>query len=113
RHLECRRYGAIGKQPFATAQGQRINLEPERIDQIMLHQRLKEICTSVYVQIRSALLLELTDFFCNVSIKKHGGLPFVRTHGIRDDVLASCHNVRPYGRMLPPVRFPNLKGYAS
>src|SRR5260370_29486500 len=31
RHLERRRDGAIGKQPFSTAQRQRIDLEPERI----------------------------------------------------------------------------------
>ena len=67
RHLERRRDGAIGKQPFSTAQRQRIDLEPERIDQIMLHERLKEICTAVHVQIRPWLLLEFADFFRNVS----------------------------------------------
>src|SRR5690349_18481744 len=51
RHLERRRDGALGKQPFATAQRQRIDLEPERIDQIMLHERLQEIGTAVHVQI--------------------------------------------------------------
>ena len=49
RHLERRWNGAIDKQPFATAQGQRIYLEPVRIDQIMLHQRLKEISAAVNV----------------------------------------------------------------
>ena len=67
RHLERRRNGAIGKQPFSTAQRQRIDLEPELIDQIMLHERLNEIGTSVHVQIRPLLLLELADFFRNVS----------------------------------------------
>src|SRR5258708_3876216 len=67
RHLERRRDGAIGKQPFSTAQRQRIYLEPELIDQIMLHQRLKEICTAVHVQIRPWLVLEFADFFRNVS----------------------------------------------
>ena len=67
RHLERRRDGAIGKQPFSTAQRQRIYLEPERIDHIMLHERLNEICTSVHVQIRPWLLLEFDDFFRNVS----------------------------------------------
>ncbi len=67
RHLERRRDGAIGKQPFATAQRQRIDLEPERIDQIMLHERLNEICASIHVQIRPWLLLEVADFFRNVS----------------------------------------------
>src|SRR5258707_3238649 len=68
RHLERRRDGAIGKQPFATAQRQRIDLEPERIDHIMLHERLNEICTAVNVQIRPWLLLECGDFFRNVSL---------------------------------------------
>src|SRR6266849_7782682 len=67
RHLERRWDGAIGKQPFSTAQRQRVDLEPERIDQIMLHQRLKEMCTAVHVQIRPWLLLEFADFFRNVS----------------------------------------------
>lgn len=67
RHLERGRYGAIGKQPFSTAQRQRIDLEPERINQIMLDERLKEIATAVHVQIRPWLLLKVEDFFRNVS----------------------------------------------
>ena len=67
RHLERRWNGAIDKQPFATAQRQRVNLEPELIDHIMLHERLHEIGTSVHVQIRPLLLLELADLFRNVS----------------------------------------------
>jgi len=35
---------AIGKQSFSTAQRYRIYLQPERIDQIMLDERLNEIC---------------------------------------------------------------------
>ena len=66
-HLERRWDCAIGKQPFSTAQRQRIYLEPELIDQIMLHERLNEICTAVHVQIRPWLLLEFDDFFRNVS----------------------------------------------
>ena len=88
RHLERRWDGAIGKQLFSTSQRQRIDLEPERIDQIMLHQRLQEICTSVHMQIRPRLLLEGADMFRNVSAEKHGGLPFARRHGIRGDVLS-------------------------
>jgi hypothetical protein len=34
---------AIGKQSFSTAQRYRIYLQPERIDQIMLDERLNEI----------------------------------------------------------------------
>src|SRR5215469_5641865 len=67
RHLERRRDGAIGKQPFSTTQRQRKDLEPERIDQIMLDERLNEISTAVHVQIRPLLLLEVADFFRNVS----------------------------------------------
>ena len=44
-----------------------IYLEPELIDQIKLHQRLNEICTSVNVQIRPLLLLEFADFLRKVS----------------------------------------------
>ena len=36
RHIERRCNGAIDKQPFSTAQRQRVDLEPELIDQIML-----------------------------------------------------------------------------
>src|SRR5689334_14172171 len=80
RHLERRRDCAIGKQPFATAQRQRIYLEPERIDQIMLHECLNEICTAVHMQIWPWLLLEFGDFLRDVPAEKHGGLPFVRSH---------------------------------
>src|SRR5919202_1195192 len=75
RHLERRRNGALGKQSFSTAQRQRIDLEPELINQIMLDERLKEISTAVNVQIRPWLLLKCADFFRNVSAYKHGGLP--------------------------------------
>jgi hypothetical protein len=68
RHLERRRDGAIGKQPFATAQRQRIDLEPELIDQIMLEERLNQICASINVQIRPFLLLNFGDFFRNISV---------------------------------------------
>lgn len=104
--------GAIGKQPFATAQGDRIDLEPERIDQIMLHERLKEICTAVHVQIRPWLLLEGADLFRNVSAQKHGGLPFRRRHGSRGDVFGRCHDAWPLIRMARPIRRPNVKGFA-
>ncbi len=67
RHLERRRNRAVDKLPFSTAQRQRIYLEPELIDQIMLHQRLNEICTSESVQIRPLLLLEFADFLRKVS----------------------------------------------
>ena len=68
RHLERRRDRAIGKQPFSTAQRYRIYHQPERIDQIMLDQRLKEITTSPNVQIRPWLLLDFGDFFRNISV---------------------------------------------
>src|SRR5215813_12273492 len=67
RHLERRWNGAIDKQPFSTAQRQRVDLEPELIDQIMLHERLNEICAAINVQIRPWLLLESGDFFRKVS----------------------------------------------
>ena len=66
-HLERRRDGTIGKQPFSPAQRQRIDLEPERINQIMLDERLKEISTAVHVQIRPWLLLKVADLFRDVS----------------------------------------------
>jgi len=57
RHLECRRDRAIDKQSFSTAQRYRKYLQPERIDQIMLEERLNEICASTNMQIRAFLLL--------------------------------------------------------
>ena len=41
RHLECRRDGALGKQPLSSAQRERIYHQPEHIDQILLDKRLK------------------------------------------------------------------------
>ncbi len=52
RHLECRRDRAIGKQSFSTAQRYWKYLQPEGIDQVMLEERLNEICASINVQIR-------------------------------------------------------------
>lgn len=65
--LECRRDRAIGKQSFSTAQRYRKYLQPERIDQIMLDERLNEICASINVQIRPFLLLDFGDFLRNIS----------------------------------------------
>ena len=48
RHLECRRDRAIGKQSFSTAQRNRKYLQPQPIDQIMLEERLNEICASYF-----------------------------------------------------------------
>ena len=62
RHAECRWDRAIGKQTFSTAQRYRKYLQPERIDQIMLEERLNEICASINVQIRPFLLLNFGDF---------------------------------------------------
>jgi hypothetical protein len=53
----------------------------------MLEECLNEISASINVQIRPFLLLNFGDFFCNISIQKHGRLPFVRSDGIRGDVL--------------------------
>ena len=44
-----------------------INRFPEHIDQIVLDQRLKQIATAPYVQIRPGLLLEVSDFFGNIA----------------------------------------------
>ena len=111
RHRECRWDRAIGKQPFSTAQRYRIYLQPERIDQIMLHERLNEIRASKHVQIRPFLLLEFGDFFRNVSVQKHGRLPFVRRHGIRSDVLGRRLDAG-HVPMLRPKWRPDVKGLA-
>src|SRR5512147_2157130 len=58
RYLERRRDPAIGKQTLSNAQRYRIYHQPERIDQIMLHERLNENTTSPNVQIRPLLLLD-------------------------------------------------------
>jgi hypothetical protein len=44
------------------------NLQPERIDQVMLDERLNEICASINVQIRPFLLLKFGDFSRNISV---------------------------------------------
>ena len=63
RHFECRRDRAAGKPSFSTAQGYRNCLQPERIDQIMLDERRKEICASINWQIRPFRLLDFGVFF--------------------------------------------------
>src|SRR5205085_9657128 len=45
RHLEGRRDRALRKQPLSSAQRDRIDHQPEHIDQVMLDKRLKEIAT--------------------------------------------------------------------
>src|SRR5262245_38023248 len=68
RHLESRRGRAISKQSFSTTQRNRKYLQPERIDEMMLEERLNEISASITVQIRPLLLLNFGDFFRNISI---------------------------------------------
>jgi len=43
-------------------------IQPERINQIMLEERLNENCASINVQIRPFLLLNFGDFFRNISV---------------------------------------------
>src|ERR1044071_9943624 len=45
-YLESRRDRSIRKQTLSTAQRDRKNHQPERIDQVMFHQRLQKIATS-------------------------------------------------------------------
>jgi hypothetical protein len=54
---------AISKQSFCTAQRDRNYRQPERIDQIMLEERLNQICVSINVQIPPFLLLDFGDVF--------------------------------------------------
>jgi hypothetical protein len=56
------------------------------------------------------LLLDCGDFFRNISAQKHGRPPFVRSDGIRGDVLGCCLDGRPNVAMLWPVLCPNVKG---
>src|SRR6185503_15573842 len=65
RHLERRRDRALGKQAFPLAQSYRIDHQPEIIDQIMLHERLKQITASPNMEIGTFTLLEFGDFFRN------------------------------------------------
>src|SRR5512134_3921938 len=106
RHLERRRDRAIGKQPLSNAQRDRIYHQPERIDQIMLDKRLKEITTSPNVQIRPWLLLDFGDLFYNIAVQKHRWLPFARSSGIRGDVLGRRVDTWPFVRVLRPERLP-------
>src|SRR5215469_17210447 len=112
RHLESRWDRAIGEQSFSRAQRNRKYLQPERIDQVMLEERLNEICASINVQIRPFLLLNFGDFFRNISVKKHGRLPFVRSHCIRGDVFGRCFDGWPHVIMLRPEWCSNVKGSA-
>ena len=48
-----------GKQLFSTSQRYRQYLEPERIEQIMLEERLNEICASINVQILGFMTAEM------------------------------------------------------
>jgi hypothetical protein len=56
-----------GKQSFCTAQRYRKYHQREGIDQIMLEERLIQICASGNVQIRPFLLFDFGDFFRNIS----------------------------------------------
>ena len=53
---------------FFTAQRYRNDHQRERIDQIMLHEGLNEICTSRNAQIRPFLMLDFGDFFRNIFV---------------------------------------------
>lgn len=102
---------AIGKQSLARAQCERIDHQPERIDQIVLEERLHEVAASPNMQIVSWLLFDSGDFFCNIAAQKYGRLPCAGRPGVRSDVLRSRVDVRPYLWVLRPIRLPNFKGF--
>ena len=58
-------------QSFSTDQRNRKYVQPQRIEQIMLEERLNEICTSKNVHIRPFLLLNFGDFFRSITVQKH------------------------------------------
>src|SRR5262249_16285241 len=74
----------------------------------MLEERLKEIAAAIHMQIRSWLVLESADMFRHVAAENHRGLPFVRRHGIRGDVLGRGIDARPSVRMMRPIECPTF-----
>src|SRR5712691_2728246 len=74
-HAETRRLRAFAKEPLSGSQGDRVNLEPELVDQIVLEQRLNQVAASVHLELGALFLLELPDLADNIAINWDGVLP--------------------------------------
>src|SRR5712692_8603439 len=85
-HAETGWLGALAKETLSGSQGDRVNLEPELIDQIVLEQRLNQVAASVYLKLGAVFLLELLDLADNIAVNWDGLLPIGADRPVRDYV---------------------------
>src|SRR5437588_2955218 len=85
-HAETRRLRAFAKETLSGSQRDRINLEPELVDQIVLEQRLNQVAASVHLELRAIFLLELPDLADDIAVDRDGLLPIGADGPVRDDV---------------------------
>src|SRR3982074_420024 len=85
-HAETRWLRALAKQTLSGSQGDRENLEPEFVDQIILEQRLNQVAASVHLELGAVSLLELLDLADDIAVDGDGLLPIGADRAVRDDI---------------------------
>src|SRR5438132_7417787 len=85
-HAETRRLGALAKETLSRSQGDRVNLEPELVDQIVPEQRLNQVAASVHLELGAIFLLELLDLADDIAVDGDSLLPIGADGPVCDDV---------------------------
>src|SRR5438132_10839295 len=85
-HAKTRWLRALAKETLSGSQGDRVNLEPELVDQIVLEQRLNQVAASVHLELGAVCLLELLDLADDIAVDGYGLLPSGADRAVRDDL---------------------------
>ena len=75
------------EEPLAGADDDRVDLEVEGVNEVVLDQRLDELRAAMNDDVAVVSLLELPDLVDDVTRKDGGVVPFGVGQGLRDDVL--------------------------
>ncbi len=103
------RDGAVCKEPFAGPEGDGMDFEPERIDQVSREQRLDERGAAIDVQVVPGGLLDGSDGGGHITRQDHVGLPVRLCHRVRGDILGGTVDARPK-RVIGPIGCPDVVG---
>jgi hypothetical protein len=95
----------FAEEPFTSTDDDRVDLEVEGVNEVMLDQRLDELRAAVNNDVAVVSLFELPDLIDDVTGKDGGVVPFGVGQGLRDDVLGhGVELVRKYTLVVRPDR---------
>jgi hypothetical protein len=101
--LERRWNGTFAEEALARAEGNREDLEPQFIHQVMLEERLKKLAATVHVKIGAVLLLQSPYFFHDVIFDQDSVVPKRICASVRNNILRRSIDARPPAFVCRPI----------